>query len=173
LTELRRPALLDVRRHDRSRFESGEPALDEWLHRYAGQSRRAHTAATWVIASADDVVIAYASIAMTAIDRSTAPSQLAKRAPDPVPALLLGRLAVDRRHAGQGIGTALVAHVLATAVELNTKAACRAVVVTALNRQARSWWERLGFERFDPDDEHCPELYLLTADIEATLHRLR
>ena len=79
--------------------------------------------------------MAYASIAMTGIDRSAAPEIVAKGAPDPVPALLLGRLAVDRRYASLGIGTALAAHVLATAVELNEKAACRAVVVTALNQQ--------------------------------------
>jgi GNAT superfamily N-acetyltransferase len=173
LTELRRPALLDLQRHDRSRFACGEPVLDDWLRRYAGQSRRAHTAATWVIVDAEDVVAAYASIAMTAIDRSAAPRRLARQAPDPVPALLLGRLAVDRRHAGRGIGTALVAHVLATAVELNAMAACRAVVVTSLNSEVRRWWEHLGFHRLDPNDEQSLDLYLLTADIEATLRRFR
>jgi GNAT superfamily N-acetyltransferase len=84
-----------------------------------------------------------------------------------VPALLLGRRAVDRRHAGLGIWTALVSHVLATAVELNTKAACRAVIVTALNPNARQRWETLGFHAFDDPDSL--DLYLLTAEIEATL----
>jgi hypothetical protein len=97
LTELRRPALLDPRRHDRERFESGEPVLDEWLRRHACQNRRRDTSATWVIADANDIVVAYASVAMTGIDRSAAPEVIAKRAPDPVPALLLGRLAVDHR----------------------------------------------------------------------------
>jgi GNAT superfamily N-acetyltransferase len=170
LTELRRPALLDARRHDREQFNSGEPVLDEWLRRYAGQNRRRDTAATWVIADANDIVAAYASIAMTGIDRSAAPETLAKGAPDPVPALLLGRLAVDRRHAGLGIGTALAGHVLATAAELNEKAACRAVVATALNSKARAWWERLGFHHFDPKQL---DLYILTAEIDATLRRLR
>jgi GNAT superfamily N-acetyltransferase len=144
--------------------------MDEWLRRYAGQNRRRDTAATWVIVDRRDTVVAYASIAMTGIDRSAAPPSLAKQAPDPVPALLLGRLAVDRRHSGQGIGTALVAHVLATAVELNTKAACRAVVVNALNANARSWWEPLGFHPFDPAEKRHPDdLYLLTADVRKTL----
>jgi GNAT superfamily N-acetyltransferase len=173
LIELHRPALLDPRRHDRNEFDSGEAVLDEWLRRYAGQNRRRDTAATWVITNADDVVVAYASVAMTGIDRSAAPEVLAKGAPDPVPALLLGRLAVDRRYSGLGIGTALVAHVLATAVELNEKAACRAVVVTALNANARTWWERLGFRAFDPADPDQLDLYLLTADIEATLRKGR
>ena len=97
----------------------------------------------------------------------------ARGAPDPVPALLLGRLAVDRRYAKLGIGTALAAYVLATAVELNDKAACRAVVVTALNQKARLWWERLGFHPFEPDDPDRLDLYLLTSEIEATLTRAR
>jgi len=173
LTELRRPALLDPRRHDREQFDSGEPVLDEWLRRYAGQNRRRDTAATWVITDANDVVIAYASVAMTGIDRSAAPGTLAKGAPDPVPALLLGRLAVDRHHTNLGIGTALATHVLATAVELNEKAACRAVVVTALNDSARNWWHRLGFHAFDPDAPDQLDLYLLTSEIDATLRRVR
>lgn len=169
LTELQRPEPLDPARRDRSDFDSGEPGLDEWLRRYAGQNRRRDTAATWVIADAEARVVAYASLAMTAIDRSAAPGPVARRAPDPVPALLLGRLAVDRRHAGLGIGTALVAHVLATAVELNATAACRAVVVAALNADARRWWEQLGFHPFDPNDPEGSDLYLLTSEIEATL----
>jgi GNAT superfamily N-acetyltransferase len=173
LTELRRPAPLDPRRHDREQFDSGEPVLDEWLRRYAGQNRRRDAAATWVIADANDAVVAYASVAMTGIDRSAAPPALAKGAPDPVPALLLGRLAVDHRYASLGIGTALAAHVLATAVELNEKAACRAVVVTALSDRARTWWERLGFRPFVPDEPDQLDLYLLTSDIEATLRRIR
>lgn len=164
---------LDLARHFRSGFESGEAALDDWLGRYAGQNRRRDTAATWVIVDADDVVAAYASIAMTAIDRATAPPEIARRSPDPVPALLLGRLAVDRRHAGLGVGTALVAHVLATAVELNAKAACKAVVATAIRADARRWWQQLGFRPFDTNDTDCLDLYLLTADIEATLRTLR
>jgi GNAT superfamily N-acetyltransferase len=172
LTEYRRPVLFDAARHARGAFKSGEPALDEWLRRYAGQSRRRDTAATWVVADAGDTVVAYASVAMTAVDRSSAPAALGKRGPDPIPALLIGRLAVDREHAGLGLGTALVGHILATALELNTKAACRAIVVSALNRRALGWWERLGFQAFDPLSDQPPELYLLTADIEATLGRL-
>lgn len=147
--------------------------LDEWLRRYAGQNRRRDTAATWVIAGANDVVVAYASVAMTGIDRSAAPQTLVKGAPDPVPALLLGRLAVDHRFARLGIGTALAAHVLATAVELNEKAACRAVVVTALTDKARTWWELLGFHPFDPNERDQLDLYLLTTEIDATLQRLQ
>ncbi len=97
---------------------------------------------------------------------------MTKQSPDPIPALLVRRLAVDRSVSGLDVGTALVAHVLATAVELNQQAACGAVVVTALDESARSWWERLGFHPFDPTDESSLDLYQLTADVRATLDSL-
>lgn len=172
MTELRRPEPLDPKVHDRSAFDSGAPELDEWLRRYSSQNRRRNTAATWVIVDADAVVRAYVSLAMTSIDRGAAPSSVAKHAPDPIPALLIGRLAVDRSLAGRGVGTALVAHVLATAADLNERAACRAVVVSALDDAARSWWERLGFHPFDPADPDNLDLYLLSTEIGATLRSL-
>lgn len=100
-----------------------------------------------------------------------APSGLRQGSPELVPALLLGRPPVDRRYSGLGVGTALVAHVLATAAELNTKAACKAVVVVALRDEARSWWERFGFQPFDPLDPGCLDLYLSTDDIAKTLEQ--
>ena len=134
---LRRPVPLGPGR-DRSRFFCGEPALDEWLQRYAGQNRRSNTVATWVIADLGYRVAAYAALSMTAVDHTAAPARLRKAAPDPVPGLLVGRLAVDEAFAGLGLGTALARHLLATAVEINFSAACEAVVVTALHEQARS-----------------------------------
>ena len=122
-----------------------------------------------MITDSSSVVLAYVSVAMTSVGRSAAPEPMAKRAPDPVPALLIGRLAVDRSVGGLGVGTALVSHVLATALELNLQAACRAVVVTALDHRARSWWDRLGFHPFDVDDPANLDLYLLTGEIERTL----
>lgn len=172
MTELRRPETPDPKRHERSAFDSGSPELDDWLRRYASQNRRRDTAATWVVTDAESVVVAYVSLSMTGIDRSSAPAAVAKQSPDPVPALLIGRLAVDRSVSGLSVGTALVAHVLATAVDLNQRAACRAVVVTALDESARSWWEQLGFHPFDPTDHNSLDLYLLTAAIQATLDSL-
>lgn len=109
------------------------------------------------------------SLSMTGIDRSGAPAALAKSAPTVVPALLVGRLAVDRSVAGLGLGTRMVEHILATAVELNAKAACRAVVVTALDETAYRWWQHFGFVPFTAKDPTNMDLYLLIGDIRATL----
>ncbi|GAB1695149.1 GNAT family N-acetyltransferase [Krasilnikovia sp. M28-CT-15] len=170
--EFYRPAPLDTGKHIREGFNCGEPTLDEWLRRYAGQNRKGNTAATWVIADDQYRVVCYATLTMTSIDRSASPPLLAKGAPAQVPALLLGRLATDRTVARMGLGTQMVKHVLATAVELNHKAACRAVVVNALNIDAYNWWESFGFVPLDPQDGANLDLYLLTKDIEATLARL-
>ncbi|OIN80957.1 GNAT family N-acetyltransferase [Mycobacterium malmoense] len=170
--EFYRPTLLDLEGHQRNEFTSGEPSPDEWLRRYAGQNRRGNTAAVWVIADRSCRVVCYATLSMTSVDRSASPAPLARGAPIQVPALLVGRLATDNHAAGLGLGTQMVKHILATAAELNEKAACRAVVVTALSPIALSWWQRFGFEPFDSEDPTNLDLYLLTKDISATLARL-
>jgi GNAT superfamily N-acetyltransferase len=166
-----RPTLLDPDRHRRDEFTSDDSSLDDWLRRYAGQNRRGSTAAVWVIADATYRVVCYATLSMTSVDRSASPPPLAKGAPLQVPALLIGRLATDTRVTGLGLGTHMVKHILATAAELNVKAACRAVVVTALNPAALRWWQRFGFDPFDAEDSTNLDLYLLTKDIAATLAR--
>ena len=167
-----RPTLLAPDKHQRSEFTCGETSLDEWLRRYAGQNRRGNTAAVWVIADVSQTVVCYATLSMTSVDRSASPKSLSKGAPQQIPALLIGRLATDTRVAGLGLGTEMVKHILATAAELNIKAACRAVVVTALNADAFRWWQRFGFEPFDADDTTNMDLYLLTKDIAETLASL-
>ena len=167
--QFHRPTLLAPDKHHRDEFASGETTLDEWLRRYAGQNRRGNTAAVWVITDENNNVVCYATLSMTSVDRSASPRPLGKGAPRQVPALLIGRLATDTRVAGLGLGTEMVKHILATAAELNIKAACRAVVVTALNSDAFRWWQRFGFEPFDANDMANLDLYLLTNDIAAAL----
>ena len=165
--EFYRPTLLDPEKHQRDRFTSGESSLDEWLRRYAGQNRRRNTA-VWVIADGSHRVACYATLSMTSVDRAAGPAPLAKGAPKQILALLVGRLATDIRVTG----TQMVKHTLATAAELNLKAACQAVVVSAFNPTAFRWWQRFGFEPFDSENPTNLDLYLLTKDIGATLARL-
>ncbi|MDR0593926.1 MAG: GNAT family N-acetyltransferase [Bifidobacteriaceae bacterium] len=168
---LRRPAPL-TKEHQKGDFDSGDHSKDEWLRRHAGQGRPLDTAATWVIADQAMAVVGYVALAMTAVDASAAPESLRRQAPRAVPALLIGRLAVDRRAQGRGVGTALVAHVLATAVELREKAAFRAVLVDSADPAdpaAVSWWKRFGFEPLTPGST---KLFLASQDIARTLETL-
>ncbi|WP_250290713.1 GNAT family N-acetyltransferase [Frankia sp. CiP1_Cm_nod1] len=170
MPELRRPALLG-RHHDRTQLDSGSPSLDDWLRRQASQSRRADTAATWVVADTDDRVVAYVAMSMSAVDVSRAPGALAARGLTQIPVLLCGRLAVDQRYTGHGLGRVLVRLLLTKTVDLNRTAACRAAVVHALDDRARAFWERFGFSPFsDTPDER--DLYLLIKNTTTTLDGL-
>ena len=172
MTEYRRPEPFDRVKHQRGEFTSTSPELNDWLHRYATQNRRRKLSAVWVIADRDHTVVAYATLSMTAVDRSAAPKALASGAPNPVPAVLLGRLAVDADHEGAGLGTALVEHCLAVAVATNQEVACRAIIVNALDEPAFEWWQRLGFRPLDPHDPDSLDHYLLTKEAEDVLDRL-
>jgi len=68
---------------------------------------------------------------------------------------------------------AAASHLNVSAFVLQAAAAkaCRAVVGTALNQNARAWWERFGFHPFEPDDPDRLDLYLLTSEIAATLRQ--
>lgn len=167
-----RPTLLDPDKHPRDEFGSGEAALDEWLRRYAGQNRRSDAAAVWVITDANHKVVCFATLSMTSVDRSGSPRPLSNGALRQITALLIGRLATDARLGGLGLATEMVKHILATGAELNIKAACRAIVVTALNADAFRWWQRFGFEPFDADEAANLDLHLSTKDIAETLSML-
>ena len=146
--------------------------MDEWLRHYATQNRRRNITGTWVIADDNFTIAGYLTLSMTGIDASAAPSIIGKGTPGIIPALLLGRLAVDSKYAGQGIGTALVKHVLALAVGLNAQAACRAVVVNALNQDSLAFWVHLGFHQFNQDDPDNLDLFLLTGEMQQTMAAL-
>lgn len=164
-----RPCRLDPDKHRRTEFSCGNAIYDQWLRMYSGQNRRNNTAATWVIADIDYTVVCYATLSMAAVDATACPKPLAKNAPAQVPALLIGRLATDARVSGLGLGTQMVRHVLATAVELSASAACKAVLVNALNVDAYRWWQRFGFAPLDAEDSGSLDLYILTKDIERTI----
>jgi len=91
-----------------------------------------------VIADQDYQVAAYAGLSMTAVDHSAAPTRLRKSAPDPVPALLIGRLAVDSNFTGLGVGTTLVRHPARHRRRVEPASGLQRVVVTALHEPARS-----------------------------------
>ena len=91
----------DPARHDASKFESGNEALDRWLHRYAGQSERRDAARTFVIADAG-VVIGFYALLAGELDHHQATEQTRKGMSRhyPIPVAILARLAVDHRHQG-------------------------------------------------------------------------
>jgi GNAT superfamily N-acetyltransferase len=93
--------------HDLGPFDSGTPALDDWLKRRALANERAGGSRTYVVCEGKRV-IGYYALATGAVAQVSAPGRVRRNMPDPVPVMVLGRLAVDRAYHGRGIGQGLL-----------------------------------------------------------------
>ncbi len=153
------------RDYDRSSFNCGEPTLDEWFHRFAWENHAAGFARVYVTCR-DQSVVGFYSLGAFSAMRGDATKRAARRGPAKIPALLLGRLAVDRAEQGRGIGGALVQHAMMTAVVASEQHAVRALVVNALDGPARDFYQRYGFETSPTNDL---DLMILIKDVKATL----
>ncbi len=126
-------------------FGCGKPALDSWLKNFA-RSNHARGFTRVFVVHADHQVVGYYGLAPTVIEPNTAPRAIRTgRPPDPIPCLLIGQLAVDRRHAGRGIGSALVKDALRRCIAGAEIVAGRAVIVRAIDAEAEVFWQSWGF----------------------------
>ncbi len=142
-----RSAPLDPEVHDVSRFESGEVDLDVWLRDHAASAARARVARTFVWTETDaSGVLAYYAISAHAVPRVEAPSRIARGVPDPVPAALIVKLALDRSLQGQRLGDVLLAEALERIITASESGpAVRAIVVDAVTGRGRALYSRFGF----------------------------
>ena len=141
---LRPVELFDLARHDHRAFDSGVAELDDWLHHTAMVAASSGTAATWVLCRRRRVV-GYYALAMGSVAHAGAPSRLRRGQPDPVPVLVLARLALDRSEQGRGLGADLLRDALIRAVAGARQYGARAVVVDAINERAAGFYARHGF----------------------------
>lgn len=134
--------------HDRAAFESGVEPLDRYLKTQAGQDSRKNMAAPFVLLLPDDTIVGYYTISSTAVGIGEFPERIVRKLPryPLVPATLIGRLAVDRRHWGQGHGRYLLADALYRAMQ--SEIASFAVVVDAKDEGAQRFYERESFIPF-------------------------
>ena len=143
-----------ARWHDRSQFACGVEALDRYIRQQASVDARRRVARVFVArAEEGNEVAGFYTLSAGSIERRTLPPEAAKWLPRyPVPVALIGRLAVDRRWDGQGLGSSLVAGALRRVVRASETLAVYAVVVDAKDERASRFNERLGFIRL-PDSE--------------------
>ncbi len=140
-------------RHDRAAFSCGEPALDSYLQRQASQDIRRRVAQVFVaLGDAPETIAGYYSLSAASFERDALPPALAKRLPHyPVPAAILGRLAVDREHQGRGLGEILLLDALRRVIRASASLAIHAVVVDAKNNGAAAFYARYGFQAFNSE----------------------
>lgn len=132
--------------HDQEPFTCGEPTLDAWLNRQAlgNEVRGASRTYTYVVCAGWRVVGYYAPAAGT-VARNGAPGSVRRNMPDPIPVLVLGRLAVDRSCQGQGIGQALLKDAILRVLRAAEIAGIRAILVHAISEDARNFYRARGF----------------------------
>jgi GNAT superfamily N-acetyltransferase len=165
-----KPVALEAR-HSAENFHCGVQSLDEWLRKHALQSHRSGGSRVFVTTETDPEIPGYYALAAGAVMPREAPARLARglAANQPVPVVLLGRLAVDARHQGQHLGRSLLLDGMTRVLEAGELIGIRALLVHAVDEQAREWYAQFGFEH---SPTHPLHLILLVKDLRATLDQL-
>ena len=130
--------------HDLRDFDSGKPVLDDWLRKRAAQNEAAGASRTYVV-SAGKKVAGYYSLAVGAVAHAESPGRIKRNMPDPIPVMILGRLAVDKSFQGQGVGAGLLRDAVLRTVQAADIAGIRAVLVHAISERAKRFYEGRGF----------------------------
>jgi len=155
--------------HDTSSFESGKPALDDWLRRFALANQQNDSARTYVV-HRQGRVVGYYSLAAGSVRREDSPARVAKGlAKHPVGVILLARLAVDRSEQGRGVGKMLLIDALPRSLAAAEAIGARAILVHAIDEEAAAFYRKYGFEASPLD---AKQLMLLMKDLRATLKSL-
>jgi len=131
--------------HDLSTFASGEASLDDWLRRRALSNAESGASRTYVVCARDKRVVAYYALAAGAVAHSAAPGRVRRNMPDPVPVMVLGRLAVDRGFQGRRLGSALLRDAILRTIQVADVVGIRAILAHAISEDARQFYEARGF----------------------------
>ena len=132
--------------HRLNEFECGEPVLDEWLRRRALSNQLSGGSRTFVVVDQDKRVFGYYAMAAGAIAHQMATSSVRRNMPDPIPVMVLARLAVDKRAQGMYLGASLLQDAVNRAVAVSHNAGVRALLVHALHDRAKQFYEHYGFQ---------------------------
>jgi GNAT superfamily N-acetyltransferase len=130
--------------HDLSEFECGEPSLDHWLRQRALQNEESGASRTYVVCAGQQVV-GYYALAVGAVAHAEAPGRVRRNMPDPVPVMIIGRLAVHKDLQGRKIGPGLLRDAVLRTLQAADIAGVRAILVHAISEQARRFYEDCGF----------------------------
>jgi GNAT superfamily N-acetyltransferase len=131
---------------DASEFSCGESSLDSWLKRRALKNQFTGATRTFVLCESGKRIAAYYALASSAIAVGLAAGRFRRNMPDPIPVVVLARLAVDQRYQGHGLGRAMVRDAALRIVGAADTIGIRGVIVHALSESARRFYERVGFD---------------------------
>jgi GNAT superfamily N-acetyltransferase len=134
--------------HDLSDFNSGEPTLDAWLRQRARRNAELLATKTYVTCSADSYrVVGYYAVCMGQILNQEGTGSMRRNMPQQIPAVILGRLAIDVAWQGRGLGRRLLADVVNRSLQAAHEISARLLVVHAISPAAEAFYIRHGFTR--------------------------
>lgn len=151
--------------HDLSAFTSGVDALDDWLRRRARGNQVTGASRTFVVC-VDQRVVAFYALASGGVSARAAPGRFRRNMPDPIPVVILGRLAIDTAWQRRGLGRALVRDAGLRVVQAAAVIGVRGLLVHALSNDARQFYLALGFE---PAPLDPMTLMVTLADLKAAI----
>jgi predicted N-acetyltransferase YhbS len=125
-------------------FACGIPVLDDWLKRRALKNEVSGASRTFVVCH-DGQVVGYYALATGSVEHRDAPGKLRRNMPDPIPMIVLGRLAVDQRWQSAGIGRGLLKDAVLRSVSVSQHAGVKALLVHVLSEDAKTFYMRNGF----------------------------
>ena len=132
--------------HHFGEFDCGEAALNEWLKRRAGANQISGASRTFVVVDQNQRIFGYYAMAAGAVSHQMATSSVRRNMPDPVPVMVLARLAVDQHAQGIKLGASLLQDAVDRAVVVSQNAGVRALLVQALHERAKQFYEHYGFQ---------------------------
>ena len=141
--------------HNMAGFQCGNEALDRYLLKQARQDIRRRISRVFVATSRPDpkTILGFYTLSALAIELSQLPTEIVRKLPcHPIPAALIGRLAVTRTSQRRGIGSVLLADAIRRTLAVSDQIAIYAMVVDAANDDAAAFYGQFGFKRIDPDE---------------------
>lgn len=149
--------------HNRQGFDCGRPELNDWLLQVARQHQDKGLSKTFVatLDGGSDFICGYYALTLAELENRHLPQAWRKKLPRRIPGVRLGRLAIDRRYQGKGLGELLLVDAINRAQRIYTEAGGIGLFVDALDERAAGYYQRLGFEA-SPDN---PLLLFLSAKV--------
>lgn len=146
-------------------FSCGKPELDDWLIKKALKNHKRNNTRVYVVCDDNNKVIGYYAIAMGSVQRESALSSLKRNSPNPIPMVVLARLAVDEGYKGRGIGVGLLKDCVLRSVHAMNVVGGAGILVHALDDEAKTFYKRFGFNESPID---AMTLMARVIDIEAS-----
>ena len=126
-------------------FQCSAPELTKWLIERARQNQASGASRCFVVADEQQQVVGYYALAAGSVSHEDAPGRIRRNMPDPIPVIVLGRLAVDMDWIGQGIGQGLLKDALQRALQTRQQVGARALLCHATDEAAKAFYLKHGF----------------------------